>query len=343
MQIRLHRPLGARRLAHVATGIALAATLGLSGPAGTTAQTSAPPDCDPTPGSTARVAAGHHGVDPNSLTASQAANLEAQLDQRVDRLRALGQLNADANRGHDDTITVRTYIHVITADDGTGAVSRRQIRRQIAVINAGYSGRTSPSAASSPFRFVIADVDVTRNDTWYNWTLDESGNEPPAMRRAKRTLHRGGLANLNVYIAGLGGGLLGYANYPGTVPLKLDGLVILNESMPGGDAAPYNEGDTATHEIGHWLYLYHTFENGCQHPGDYVQDTPYQADGENIFFCGDWPGDGTTEVPDDTCPRPGKDPVHNFMSYGDDPCLNKFTRGQVKRQIRAWFAFRAGR
>jgi hypothetical protein len=113
--------------------------------------------------------------------------------------------------------------------------------------------------------------------------------------------------------------------------------------MPGGASAPFNEGDTATHEIGHWLGLLHTFENGCEFPGDYVKDTPYQAEGDNRFYCGDWPDDGNTTVPDDTCPQPGDDPVHNFMSYGDDLCLDQFTRGQVKRQIQSWFAFRAGR
>jgi hypothetical protein len=114
--------------------------------------------------------------------------------------------------------------------------------------------------------------------------------------------------------------------------LALDGLVVLNDSLPGGSAAPYNEGDTATHEIGHWLGLFHTFENGCTAPGDEVDDTPYQADGDNIFFC-----DETL----DTCPQPGTDPVHNFMSYGDDPCLDMFTQGQAQRMIQTWLAYRA--
>lgn len=339
MHVRHHRPSAARRLAHVVTGLALAATLGFSGPAGGAARAAGPPDCEPAGGSSARVMAGHEGVDPTSLTAAQAAELEARFERRVDRLRARGRF-ATRGGGPDGTIEIRTYIHVITRKDGTGAVSREQIRRQMGVINAGYAGRTSPDAASSPFRFVVADVDVTRNDAWYNWTLNEDGTEPYAMRRAKRALHRGGWGDLNIYIAGLGSGLLGYANYPGTVPLLLDGLVILNESMPGGAAAPYNRGDTSTHEIGHWLNLLHTFENGCEYPGDYVKDTPYQAAGENVFYCGDWPGDGT-KGPDDTCPKPGKDPARNFMSYGDDLCLDQFTRGQVNRQVRAWFAFRA--
>ena len=94
---------------------------------------------------------------------------------------------------------------------------------------------------------------------------------------------------------------------------------------------PYNEGDTAPHEVGHWLGLFHTFQNGCTAPGDRVDDTPYQADGSNIFFC---------RESDDTCRQPGRDPVHNFMSYGDDPCMDRFSEGQGYRMLLSWLAYR---
>ena len=58
-----------------------------------------------------------------------------------------------------------------------------------------------------------------------------------------------------------------------------------------------------------------------------MSDTPYQDDGDNIFFC---------DESDDTCPAPGRDPVHNFMSYGDDPCLDEFTPGQADRMLLSW-------
>ncbi len=148
---------------------------------------------------------------------------------------------------------------------------------------------------------------------------------------AKTALRRGGPAALNVYVAKLDGGLLGYATFPGGSP-ALDGVVVLNASLPGGSAAPFNLGDTLTHEVGHWLGLFHTFQDGCSKPGDSVRDTPQQSDGKNIFTC-----NGGL----DACSAPGTDPVRNFMNYVDDVCMNRFTRGQATRMSLAWDAFRA--
>jgi hypothetical protein len=282
--------------------------------------------------SAARVKAGvAKGVDPNTVTSAQAAAMDRQLQRAVARMKARGTLDRSGQpAAKAKSYTVQTYVHVITRQDGTGALTRQQIADQMQVINDGFAGRTAPGAAATPFRFELAAVDVTANDDWYDWSLFTDTDDA----EAKTALHRGGWADLNVYIAGLQDGLLGYATFPKHGTLALDGLVILNDSMPGGSAVPYNEGDTATHEIGHWLGLFHTFENGCKQPGDFVNDTPYQDDGDNIFFC---------RESDDTCSQPGTDPVHNFMSYGDDPCLDQFTPDQAKREEQTWLAYRRGR
>jgi hypothetical protein len=313
-----------------ATGAMIFATFGFTGHAGA-ARTEGAGRCDSGPAA-ARVMKGHHGHDPNSVTVAETKQANAQLGARVQKLKAAGVLRANGAPARAETITIPVHVHVITASDGTGAVTPQQISAQIQVLNNAYAGKTARGAARTPFTFHLASTDVTANDRWYNWNLKPNQTESPDAIKAKKALHQGGWGDLNIYIAALGGGLLGYATFPQNGVLALDGLVVLNDSLPGGSAAPYNEGDTATHEIGHWLGLFHTFENGCTAPGDEVDDTPYQADGDNIFFC-----DETL----DTCPQPGTDPVHNFMSYGDDPCLDMFTRGQAQRMIQTWLAYRA--
>lgn len=269
----------------------------------------------------ARVMAGHAGVDPNSMTLSQSKTWDTALQKRVQQR----GLNARAATAKFKTIDIDVRVHVITRNNGTGGATPKMVLRQINVLNRAYAGNSSPDSTYSPFRFRLKSYDVTPNSDWYNWTPKD--DEIPA----KKALHKGGYDDLNLYITGLGGGLLGYAYYPQSQVGFQDGVVLLNESLPGGTAAPYNEGDTATHEVGHWLGLAHTFENGCNKPGDFVADTPYQFDGNNIFFC---------DESLNTCKKPGNDPVHNFMSYGDDPCLDQFTEGQSLRMLLSWLAYR---
>ena len=319
-------------------GLTLLATLGLSS-AGASATASLTPagatECDDSTSSSARAMRGTSGgEDYNSVTAAEARSMDAALQRQIDRLIDAGKLTKQGDRKSQATITIRTYVHIITQKNGKGGVTDQQVAQQMDVINDGYAGTTADEAAPSPFRFEVADIDRTASNAWYDWNLTpDLSDEDAEAKEAKRALHEGGYADLNVYIAGLGSGLLGYATFPGG-ELALDGLVILNESMPGGDAAPYNLGDTGTHEIGHWLGLFHTFEGGCSEPGDQVSDTPAQLDGDNIFFCNE---------ADDTCPQKGLDPVHNFMSYGDDFCLDRFTEGQNRRQVATWLGQRAGR
>jgi hypothetical protein len=106
---------------------------------------------------------------------------------------------------------------------------------------------------------------------------------------------------------------------------------VLNESIPGGAVRNYDAGDTLPHEVGHWLGLYHTFQNGCSTAGDRVSDTPAEAV-------------PTTGCPDgkDTCAKdPGLDPVENIMDYSYDACMYAFTVGQAARMDAVWKAWRA--
>jgi hypothetical protein len=226
-------------------------------------------------------------------------------------------------------ITIHVAWHVINKGEGVanGDVADATINAQIEVLNAAYAGEEGGSA--TPFEFVLDSIDRTTNEAWYTMTPGSL-----AEKEAKTTLRKGDASTLNVYSAAIGKGLLGWATFPSeyTSSPEMDGVVLLTRSMPGGSAAPYNQGDTGTHEVGHWLGLYHTFQGGCSKTGDYVIDTPREKSA--AYGC---------PTARDTCAQySGADPVRNYMDYSDDACMFEFSGGQAERMRSAWTAFRAG-
>ena len=199
---------------------------------------------------------------------------------------------------------------------------RHSFADQMAVLNSAY--------ATWGWSFNRVTTTRTSNATWYNGCY---GASETAMKNA---LHQGSARDLNVYTCNPGSGILGYATFPSSyasAPLK-DGVVLLHSSLPGGSAAPYNEGDTGTHEVGHWMGLYHTFQGGCAGSGDSVSDTP--AERSAAYGC---PLPNTR----DTCTGkkfPGTDPVENFMDYTDDACMFEFSTGQDTRMDAQYTSFR---
>jgi hypothetical protein len=234
------------------------------------------------------------------------------------------------------SVTIRVYFHVIQQNgtagvSGTGYVESADLDTQIAVLNVAYAGGgPGGTGADTPFRFIQVGVNYIVNSSWYN-----AGPGTSAETQMKNALHQGTAVDLNFYTNG-GGGYLGWATFPwsyASSPLK-DGVVCLYTSLPGNENNndPYDLGDTATHEVGHWLGLYHTFQGGCNGQGDYVSDTP--AERSAAFGC---------PAGRDTCRnKNGLDPIYNFMDYTDDACMYQFTAGQSGRTDSMWVSYRQG-
>ena len=149
----------------------------------------------------------------------------------------------------------------------------------------------------------------------------------------KAALKQGGGNALNLYST-TAGDYLGWAYLPGITEKAgqrvLDGVVFDWESIPGTSttyAGRYDQGETATHEVGHWLNLEHTFYGGCSAKGDFVDDTPAEKTPTSGCPAGK-----------DTCTAPGLDPIHNYMEgkqYGNDPNLVTDSAGRVWM---AWYS-----
>ena len=224
-------------------------------------------------------------------------------------------------------VRIPVYFHVIKNTNGDGDLSETDIANQIEVMNTAFK--------KTNFKFWLKDVDVTVNDDWFS--LPFQSQEEKEM---KSTLRRGGKKALNIYTVENDQGILGWATFPPAYKNKPDedGVVIDVNTLPGGTFAPYNEGITLVHEVGHWMGLYHTFQNGCNkaaRKGDKVGDTP--AVKSPNFGC---PPDDTDSCPGNKRQLKGNDLVHNYMDYGDDSCLTSFTYGQNKRMDRMWQKYR---
>ncbi|OAQ71913.1 metalloprotease [Pochonia chlamydosporia 170] len=204
-------------------------------------------------------------------------------------------------------INVPVHVHIVARDKtpNGGYAKETDIRNTIAGMNKHYS--------NMGFQYILKNIDYTINAEW------SSNKGEYAM---KEKLREGDYKTLNLYyIPTLDAN--GYCYLPIKTPdaasFIKDGCTIRTDKMTNGQ--------TTTHEVGHWLGLYHTFQGECGGSGDQVDDTPAC---KKTWSCND---------NQDTCPgRPGKDPVHNFMSYGT--CRREFTVGQGKRMRSSYDYYR---
>ena len=152
--------------------------------------------------------AGHKKILESILSSSSSSNLRSNVFSDILQL---------------DVVTyVNVYVHVIMSSSGLGNISDAMLRAQLNVLNEDYK--------SSSFKFVPKSVDYSLNDQWYTMSPGSS-----AERAAKNALRKGTAADLNMYFANLGQGLLGWATFPADYRRnpKNDGVAVLSATLPG--------------------------------------------------------------------------------------------------------------
>ena len=226
--------------------------------------------------------------------------------------------------------TIPVVVHVIQKSNGQGYISPAKVQSQIDVLNEDFlaiAGSDGAPGTDSAIQFELASVDpsgspttgitYSTNDTWYG---DGGGYWNSLAWDTKNYL--------NIYTNSASGNLGYVPGFPqggNLVGSKSDRVVVLWSSFGqnGPIGPPYNKGRTTTHEVGHYLGLYHTFQGGCASSacytsGDTVCDTnressPTYGCSANKSSCG------------------SSDPIHNYMDYSDDLCMWEFTPEQVNR------------
>lgn len=266
---------------------------------------------------------------------------DPSLKQRMDDIEnftARFAKSPDMQRLVGDVMEIPVVVNVLYRTSAEN-ISLSQIQSQIDVLNEDYAGTNSdvsktPStftgvlAGNTKIRFVLDQV-IRKSTTKTSWNTND------AMKKSSR----GGIAptspttKLNIWVCTLGGGILGYAQFPGGSS-STDGVVILNQAFGsrakyagGYYTSTYDLGRTATHEVGHWFNLRHIWGDAtCGN--DQVGDTPLHNTAN--YGC---PAAGHKS----TCTGTPLEMTMNYMDYTDDACMYMFSAGQSTR-MQATFA-----
>jgi PKD repeat protein len=243
-----------------------------------------------------------------------------------------------------DYYVIPCVVHVVwgVAANGADSIPLSQVLNQFQVLfndfrNVPGSRGYNDIGTDTRIEFNLATLDPAGDPTqgvvWHYDPPLASHNMATESLTLKSTYFWPRNKYFNIYVVNdfSGASILGYANFPGTTATADDGIVIAREyfGTGPGTSSPYNQGRTGTHEIGHWLSLFHTFEGGCgttncSSSGDRVCDTPPTREA-NYGSAGARQNTCSTDQPD----RP--DNVRNYMDYMNDNDLNYFSRGQTLR------------
>ena len=246
-------------------------------------------------------------------------------------------VNGDANRG--GIIEIPLVIHVLHNGEALGEgpnITDAQVLSQVTVLNEdfgnmmGTPGESTEGGVDVEVRFVLAQQTPsgcpTNGINRVNICQDGTDRDDVQFWKTQTIWNRNLYMNMwsSKYVGDLTN-ILGYAQFPGGTA-NTDGVSAGHTYFGSSDyddgtfsvSPPYDKGRTMTHEVGHFLGLFHTFQGGCAAPGDGVDDTPavaapnYGCNTGNVS-CG------------------SVDMVENYMDYSDDTCMNTYTAGQRTR------------
>ena len=247
------------------------------------------------------------------------------LAQKMAEIEAITEEAILTNRIVNGVLEIPVVFNVLYRTSAEN-ISQAQLQSQIDVLNADFQGTNADYNSSNPYnnvrgainvRFVLDNI-VRKSTTKTTWGTSDG---------MKKTAS-GGIAasspttKLNYWVCTIGGGILGYAQFPGGASAT-DGVVVDSKytGTNGTAAAPFNKGRTATHEIGHWMNLRHIWgDANCG--SDLVSDTPtHNAANSGVPAVGHR----------STCSGQPLEMFMNYMDYTDDRGMYMFSSGQVSR------------
>ncbi|MCP4440341.1 MAG: T9SS type A sorting domain-containing protein [Aureispira sp.] len=243
-------------------------------------------------------------------------------------------------------LTIPVIFHIFTDGAGADNVSAALIQAQIDQLNIDYrnlAGSSHPAAADSEVEFCLATLDPSDNalvEPGIN-RITSYGDGPFTDTQIDGTMKAATQWDpnnyMNIWVADISGGLLGWAQFPNSSGLgglnanngnaDTDGVVILHTSVgsvatPNPNGGIYGMGRTLTHEVGHWLGLRHLWgDSGACGTDDFCNDTPECTNPQY------------SNPPNCTKPTQCGTPrmIENYMDYSGDGCMDIFTADQVTR------------